>query len=123
MCRFSNEGRSKAFRQTSHGNKALSPLQVRLLIDVCLGLFNVVSDSISPTKDAVDESSDSDFRSSVSTLGGDEEVDDDELIRDLDNNEVDKSKGDSVNKNIKFVTYTYILNVRVLYRAEAYQFY
>lgn len=102
MCRFSSEGRSKAFRQTSQGSKALSPLHDRLLIDVCLGLFSVVSDSISPTSDAVDESSDSDFRSSVSTLGGEEDVDEDEFIRDLDNNDVDKSKGDSVNTNIVY---------------------
>lgn len=106
MCLLSNEGRSKAFRQTSHGSKALSPRHVLFLMDVCLGLFNVVSDNISPTKDAVDESSDKDFRSSVSTLGGEDDVDDDEFIRDLDSNEVDKSKGDSVNKNIVCVRFS-----------------
>ncbi len=66
---------------------------------MCLGLFNVVSESISPTNEAVDDSSDNDFRSSVSiALGGEEAVEDDEFIRDLDNNDVDRSNGDSANK-------------------------
>lgn len=96
MCRFSSEGRSKAFRQTSHGSSVLSPLQLLLLIDVCLGLFSVVSESISPTNDAVDDSSDKDFLSSVSiALGGDDDVEEDEFIRDLDNNDVDRSNGES----------------------------
>lgn len=69
---------------------------MRLLIDVCLGLFSVVSESISPTNEAVDDSSDSDFRSSVSnTLGDDDDVEEDEFIRDLDNNDVDRSNGES----------------------------
>lgn len=97
MCLLSSEGLSKAFLHTSQGNKARSPRHVRLFMDVCRGLFSVVSESMSPTSEAVDESSDNDLRSSVSTLGGEDDVEDDEFIRDLDNNDVDKSKGDSVN--------------------------
>lgn len=101
ICLFSKDGLSKAFRQTSHGSNVLSPLQVLPLIDVCLGLFNVVSESISPTNDAVDDSSDKDFRSSVSVaLGGDDDVEEDEFIKDLDNSDVDKSRGESVHKII-----------------------
>lgn len=100
ICRFNNEGRSNAFRQTSHGRSVLSPLQLLLLIDGFLGLFKVVSESISPTNDAVDDSSDKDFLSSVSTaLGGDEDTEDDEFIKDLDNNDVDKSNGESIKKS------------------------
>lgn len=96
ICLFSKEGRSKAFRQTSHGSKVLSPRHVLFLIDVCLGLFSAVSESMSPTNEAVDDSSDNDFRSSVSiALGGEEDIEEEEFSRDLDNNDVDRSKGES----------------------------
>lgn len=102
MCLFSSEGLSKAFRQTSQGNSVRSPRLDLFLIDVCLGLFNVVSESISPTNEAVVDSSDSDFRSSVSkALGGEDDVEEDEFIRDRDNNDVDKSNGESANKPTK----------------------
>lgn len=106
MCLLSNEGRSKALRHTSHGNRVRSPRN-------CLGFAGVVlhtimftlwsSDAVSLDSElADDDSPDNDLRSSVSSpLGGDDADDADDVPNALDNNDMDKSNGESKRKKEK----------------------
>lgn len=84
MCLLSNDGRSKALLQTPHGSKALSR-------GLALGVGTFCSGK-SPCELAAELSPDSDFLSS-SPEGG-------EIDKALDNNDIDKSKGESTTKTI-----------------------
>lgn len=77
------------------------------------------STRISPTEEAEQDSPDTDFRSSISTpLGGDELLEDDEVMKARDKRDMERSKGESRDRRnrsrlmlIKFVgkvSYSYI---------------
>lgn len=107
MCLFNSEGLSKALPQTSQGSRVLSPLAGLLLGEGCLWCRSIGSIKISPAVDAPEEDDDSpdkDFLSSVSPpLGGDDAVDEDDVINARDSNDIDKSSGESTNriKNVR----------------------
>lgn len=104
MCRLSRDGRSKALRHTSHGNKVRSPRNGLGLTGAALHtiMFTLWSnDAVSPDNElADDDSPDSDLRSSVSSaLGGEDADDADEVPNALDNSDMDKSSGESIMQN------------------------
>lgn len=101
MCRLSSDGRSKALRHTSHGNKVRSPRNGLGFTGVVLHTIMLTlwsSDAVSPDSElADDDSPDSDLRSSVLSrpLGGDDAEDADDVPNALDNNDMDRSNGES----------------------------
>lgn len=100
ICLLSRDGRSKALRHTSQGNKVRSPRNGLGLAGVTCTVFTLWStDAVSPDSELAeddDSAPDSDFRSSVSsTLGGDEADDADDVPKALDNSDMDRSNGES----------------------------
>lgn len=92
MCRFNRLGRSKALPQTSHGKRARSPRVGRafgedrgIVIDV-----SIISPALLAADDDVDDSPDTDLcSSSPAEFGGDIGS------STRDNNDMDRSSGDS----------------------------
>lgn len=103
MCLLSKDGRSKALRHTSHGNRVRSPRNGLGFTEVVLRTIVFTlwsSDAVSPDNEfAEDDSPDNDLRSSASSpLGGEDVEDADELPKVLDNSDMDKSSGESKKK-------------------------
>lgn len=90
MCRFKSDGRSKAFPQTSQGNKALSDFAGLLWT---LGVVISNSSFDDPADDDVKESPETDLCSSSGPEGGEMGS------STLDSNDVDRSNGESVWKS------------------------
>lgn len=100
MCLLSSEGRSKALRHTSHGNRVRSPRNGLGFAGVVLHTIMLTlwsNDAVSPDNElADDDSPDSDLRSSVSIpLGGEDADDADDVPNALDNSDMDRSSGES----------------------------
>lgn len=96
MCRFSRLGRSNAFEQTSQGNKARSPRVGRAFGDARGMVIDVSIKSpalLAADDDDVDDSPDTDLCSSSPPDGGEMG----NITR--DNNDIDKSSGDSVQES------------------------
>lgn len=95
ICRFNRLGRSKALPQTSHGKRARSPRVGRafgedrgIVIDV-----SIISPALLAADDDVDDSPDTDLcSSSPAEFGGDMGS------STRDNNDMDRSSGDSGRK-------------------------
>lgn len=101
MCLLSKDGRSKALRHTSHGNRVRSPRNGLGFTGVVLHTIMFTlwsSDAVSPDNElADDDSPDKDLRSSVSSpLGGEDAEDADDVPNALDNSDMDKSNGESI---------------------------
>lgn len=99
MCRFKSEGRSNALPQTSHGSNARSPRVGRAFGDVRGIVIDVSIKSpalLAADEDDVSDSPDMDLCSSSPPDGG--------LMGNItrDNNDIDKSSGDSVLWNNHF---------------------
>lgn len=93
MCRFNRLGRSNALPHTSHGSRARSPRVGRAFGDVRGIVMDVSIKSpalLAADEDDVSDSPDTDLCSSSPPDGG--------LIGSItrDNNDIDKSSGDSV---------------------------
>lgn len=100
MCLLSNDGRSKALRQTSHGRRVRSPRNGLGFTGVVLHTIMFTlwsSDAVSPDKElAEDDSPDSDLRSSVSSpLGGEDADDAEDVPNARESNDIDRSNGES----------------------------
>lgn len=98
MCRFNNDGRSKALLHTSHGNRARSLRCGRAFGDVRGIVIDVSIKSpalLAADDDDVNDSPDTDLCSSSPADGG--EIGN--ITR--DNNDIDKSSGDSVPFQLK----------------------
>lgn len=99
ICRLSNEGLSKAFPQTSHGNNARSDFAGLLWI---LGVISK-SSLDEPTDEDVNESPDTDLCSSSFPDGG--EIG----RRTRDRSDVERSSGESITNNVKLQNEFYLL--------------
>lgn len=92
MCLLSKLGRSNAFPHTSHGNKARSPLVGRAFGDargMVIELSNKSPALLAADDEDADDSPDTDLCSSSPPDGG--EIG----SKTRDNNDIDKSSGDS----------------------------
>lgn len=106
MCRFNRLGRSNALPQTSHGNRARSPRVGRAFGEdrgIVIEL-SIKSPALLAADDDVDDSPDTDLCSSspadVGEMGSSTR----------DNNDMDKSNGDSVNNRRKRTQKMILLN-------------